>query len=161
MYVRTLRLSLVLALSIGLLAFALVPARADGGGGSFFPPDKRHNPVVGDRVAVYCNDNSVDVWGLDTSNIGFRLAVFTPAELMSKTKIVRPASEGTITLQFVRDAKTHIGYSKYDEKYPSVIVDQGAQYSVTWMGGHDGADGSKAFQKVFSCTYLPPAFTVQ
>jgi hypothetical protein len=160
MRILIVRLSLVIVLFVGLLAFASVPARADGGGGPFYPPDKRHNPVVGDRLAVFCNDNSVDVWGLDTNAVGFRLAVFTPADLMSKTTVVRPATEGTMTLQFIREAKIHVGFSKYDEKYPSVIVDQGALYSVTWAGGHDGADGSRSFQKVFSCTYLPAALTV-
>ncbi len=143
---------LALAAVTTLLTSGLV-AKADGGGSSFSPGDGRVNPLAGDRVAVYCNSNNITVWGIDTENNGLPLATFSMTELLAKSA-THTSPEGTVTLYMDSPAQTHIGYTTSSDTSTSLIVDQGTQYHVTWVGGHYGADGSAPFLKTFSCTYF-------
>ena len=146
------KVALVAVFILASAAFVAAPARADGGS-PFQPGDNRINPLTGDRVAVYCNASSVDVLGLDTDNNGTFLTTFSNAELTGSKPVTHKTALGTVTLKMDQTAQTHVGFSTFDQTVPSLIVDQGAQYHVTWMGGPDNADGSAAFVKSFSCTY--------
>lgn len=144
---------LALAAVATLLTSGMI-VKADGGGSPFSPGDGRVNPLAGDRVAVYCNPGSLDVWGIDTSNNGVRLTTFTLAELLSKIPTTHTSAQGNVTLYMDSPAQTHIGFVTSSDTAPSLIVDQGTQYRAVWTGGNYGADGIGPFFKTFSCTYL-------
>ncbi len=147
--------SVLVACMLLALLVLVIPARADGPGSPFWASDKRAAPNTADRVAVYCNTNGVDVWGIDTNKIGFRLTSFTPAEMNSQTVVVHNMGiEGTVTLEPLAQAKIIMSYMNYDDKTLDPVVKQEAQYKVSWTGGHDGATGISAFNKVFKCTYM-------
>ncbi len=146
------KVALVAVFIISSVAFVAAPARADGGS-PFIPGDSRINPLTGDRVAVYCNASSIDVLGLDMDNNGFYLTTFSLAELQGKKPTTHTTANGKVTLTLDQPAQTHMGFMTLDQAAPSLIVDQGAMYHVTWVGGPDNADGSLPFVKSFSCTY--------
>src|SRR5690349_16991443 len=98
---------LALAAVTTLLTSGMV-VKADGGGSPFSPGDGRVNPLAGDRVAVYCNPSSIDVWGVDNENNGVRLATFSLAELSQKAT-THTSANGTVTLDMDNAAVTHMG----------------------------------------------------
>jgi hypothetical protein len=144
------KFALVAMLFIGLVGVAM-PARADGGA-PFNPGDGRIDPMTGDRLAVYCNDNDVVVWGLDAESVGFYMTTFTMDELLSKTPVTHTTLQGKVTLNMDSPAVQHWGYNLPSDTTLSLITDTGTQYHITWIGSY-GADGSTPFVKTFSCTY--------
>ncbi|MCC7452189.1 MAG: hypothetical protein IT324_32615 [Anaerolineae bacterium] len=144
---------LLLLVTVTTLLTGGMVAKADGGGSPFSTGDSRVNPLAGDRVAVYCNANNIDVWGIDTSNNGVYLTTFTLAELKQKAT-THTSPNGTVTLNMDSAAQTHMGYITSSDTSTSLIVDQGTQYRAVWTGGNYGADGNGVFFKTFSCTYL-------
>jgi hypothetical protein len=133
--------------------FAVAPARADDGS-PFNPDDGRISPLTGDRVAVFCRANGVDVWGVDSSNNGVYLTSFSALELKSESAVTHTTPRGAVTLRFGSAAQTHYGYDTDKATTLSLIVDKGAQYSIAWAGGSYAANGVGKFIKGFSCTYL-------
>ncbi len=150
----TLKLMLALVFVAGIAGAALVPAHADGGS-PFGPNDNRINPLTGDRLAVYCNSDNVQVLGVDNNSAGFYLTTFNLSELMSSKAAVHSTANGTVSLKMDSPAQTHWGYATDQSTALSLITDVGTQYHITWTGGAYGADGSSSFVKTFSCTYLP------
>ncbi len=146
--------SLVALIAANILLLSGVVAKADGGGSAFNSGDGRVNPLAGDRVAVYCNPDNLAVWGTDTSSNGVPLTIFTLSELVSTSPVTHSSTEGSVTLYQDRPAQTHVGYTTDSSTSTALLVDQGTQYHVIWAGGNYGADGSAAFSKTFSCTYL-------
>jgi len=132
------------------------PALADGGS-PFNPGDKRIDPLTGDRVAVYCNDASVDVWGIDYNLQGSYLTTFSMDELTSGKSVVHKTDTGSVTLALDSKPVTHMGFSDQNATTAVEVVDTGTQYHITWVSQAFGADGSQPFVKTFSCTYLPMA----
>ncbi len=144
---------LVAVMAFGILALFVGSARADSGG-PFNPGDGRINPMTGDRVAIYCNADSVDVWGIDSSETGFYMTTFTLNELEAKSAVTHKTSEGNVTLKLDSPAQYHWGFASNVDTVPSWIVDVGAQYEAIWNSPAFGANGSAPFDKFFSCTYL-------
>lgn len=146
-----------------MMAVAVVglvqPALADGGV-PFNSTDGRISPLTNDRLAVYCHDTSVDVYGIDTISNGHYLTTFSVAELTSGKTAVHDNALGTVSLYLDALPQTHVGFAILEATTPSIITDVGTQYHITWTGGAWGADGSLPFVKTFSCTYLPMAATV-
>ncbi len=139
------RLMVAVVMLFGALAFIAMPAHADPGA-PFAPTDKRVSPETGDRMAVYCNDDNIDVWGINGLEEGFPLTNFNLAEVTSATPVTHETPSGVVTLKLVALPQTHWGYASADSTTLSLITDVGSQYSVTWANGGD---------KSFSCTYLP------
>lgn len=148
------RLAFAAMIVASAAVFAVAPAHADDGS-PFNPDDGRISPLTGDRVAVYCKDNGVDVWGVDSSNNGVYLTSFSAQELKSQAAVTHNTPQGAVTLQFGSAVQTHWGYDTDTTTALSLIVDKGAQYSIAWAGGSYAANGGGAFAKGFSCTYLP------
>jgi hypothetical protein len=146
------RLAFAAVVIASAAVFAVAPAKADDGS-PFEPGDGRISPLTGDRVAVYCKDSGVDVWGVDSSNNGVYLTSFSAQELKSQATVTHNSPQGAVTLRFNSAAQTHYGYDTTTAL--SLIVDKGAQYSIAWAGGSYAASGAGAFVKGFSCTYLP------
>jgi hypothetical protein len=153
MYSTIVKLALVALIVASVAVFAVAPARADDGS-PFNPNDGRISPLTGDRVAVFCRANGVDVWGVDSSNNGVYLTSFSAQELMSQVAVSHTTTRGAVTLRFNSAAQTHYGYDTDKTTTLSLIVDKGAQYSIAWAGGSYAANGVGAFIKGFSCTYL-------
>ncbi len=145
----------VVALMVVAVVGLAQPVLADGGG-SFSATDGRISPKTADRVAVYCHDTSVDVYGLDPLSNGHYLTTFTTAELTSGQTAVHNVSLGTVSLVLDAMPVTHFGFPIQESTTQSIIADVGTQYHITWVGSY-GADGSTPFVKTFSCTYLPMA----
>lgn len=154
MYSTIGKLALVAMIVASVALFAVAPARADDGS-PFNPNDGRISPLTGDRVAVFCRANGVDVWGVDSSNNGVFLTNFSSQELKSQVAVSHTTPRGAVTLRFGSAAQTHWGYDTNLATTLSLIVDKGAQYSIAWAGGSYAANGAGAFIKGFSCTYLP------
>jgi hypothetical protein len=146
------RLILVVVVLTGGLALFAAPALADSGA-PFNPADGRAGPLTGDRVAIYCNADNVDVWGIDNASAGFHLTTFSLSELTNGNSATHSTPAGTVSLKMDSPAQVHIGYLTPNATTLSVITDVGAVYDVSWRGV-DGADGSAPFDKSFSCTYL-------
>jgi hypothetical protein len=127
------------------------------GGTPYFATDGRISPTTADRLAVYCQDTSVEVYGIDTISSGHYLTAFSLADLTSGKTVVHTAAEGTVSLHLDALPITHVGFPILEATTPSLITDVGTQYHITWVGGDWGADGSTPFVKTFSCTYLPIA----
>jgi hypothetical protein len=145
MRTRMIRFVLAAVMLFGVLAFVTMPAHADGGA-PFAANDKRVSPETGDRLAIYCNDDNIDVWGINALEEGFPLTTFSLAEITSTTPVTHQTPAGAVTLKLVAPPQTHWGYATFDSTALSLITDVGSQYQVTWAGGG---------QKSFSCTYLP------
>lgn len=126
------KLSLVVAVLLGSIAFAGSAVHADDGN-PFNPGDGRWNPLTGDRIAVYCTTSYIDVWGVDSSNNGFRLALYNASDLTNaQSKAVTqtlPGNLGTVSL----------------------ISDGAGSYHVAWKGGQYGATGVGGYVKYFTC----------
>jgi hypothetical protein len=134
--------------SAGLIA---APARAEG----FEPKDGRVDPSLSDRVAVYCKDEGVEVWGLDGNLSGLYLTTFSTAELASGAAHSHTTDQGTVTLTQVKAATTFTSYADETDTTLDTFVEASAEYTIAWSGGAHGADGAGAFSKTFECTYLP------
>jgi hypothetical protein len=147
------RLTLAVVVLGGALALAAAPALADGGG-LFNPGDGRVAPLTADRVAVYLNPTNVDVWGIDSDGIGFHLTTFSLDELTGQKAAVHTTPDGTVTLKLDTPAQMRWVYLNFDATTPSLVTDVSATYHVSWSGGSYGANGSGAFYKTFSATYL-------
>jgi hypothetical protein len=149
---------LVVIVVVAMMVVAAVglvqPALADGGG-QFNSTDGRISPTTADRLAVYCHDSSVDVYGIDPLQSGHYLTTYSFAELTSGKNVVHNVSLGEVSLNLDAMPQTHFGFPILEATTPSIITDVGTQYHVTWTGGTWGADGSTPFVKTFSCTYLP------
>lgn len=92
------KVAFVVVLVVVAVAFAAaLPAQADGGN-PFTPNDSRVNPMTGDRLAVYCNQNSIDVMGIDEDNNGFNLASF-PVAQFNGAAMARTSTSGRVTLR--------------------------------------------------------------
>jgi hypothetical protein len=139
-------------MAFGILALFVGPVQADSGA-PFNPGDGRVNPKTGDRVAVYCNTDSVDIWGIDSSANGFYMTTFTLSELEAKSPVTHMTAQGNVTLKLDSPAQYHWGFASDLDTGPSWIVDSGAQYEAIWNGAY-GANGSAPFDKFFSCSYL-------
>src|SRR5260370_31715541 len=87
----------VVAMMVIAIAGLAQPVLADGGG-SFNETDGRISPRTGDRVAVYCHNTSVDVYGLDPLSSGHYLTTFSMDELTSGQTAVHNVSLGTVSL---------------------------------------------------------------
>jgi hypothetical protein len=144
----------VMILLMGALAPVAAPAQA-GSGDPFVPPDGRSNPLTADRLAIYCNNDNVDVWGIDGDNVGFRLSTFSLAELEGSAAVSHQTPNGVVTLKLDRPAQVEWDYPNYSATTLSRFTDVSAEYHVSWSGGTMGANGKGAFYKVFDCTYLP------
>lgn len=142
---RLMRFVLAVVLLFGVLAFVAMPARADGGS-PFAPGDKRVSPETGDRLAIYCNDDNIDVWGINALEEGIPLTTFSLAEATSTAPVTHQTPSGAVTLNLVALPQTHWGFASSASTALSLITDVGTQYNVTWANGG---------QKSFSCTYLP------
>jgi hypothetical protein len=147
------RSMLVAVMAFGVLALIVGPTLADSGS-PFNPGDGRINPLTGDRVAVYCNVDTVDVWGISGNEVGSYMTTFTLDELTGKKPVTHTTPEGSVTLKLDSPAQYHWGFTSSVDTLPSWIVDVGAQYEAIWNGAAFGADGSAPFDKSFSCTYL-------
>jgi len=128
--------------------------RADDGS-TFNPGDKRVNPLTGDKIAVYCNDNNIDVWGIDALNNGIHLTTFSLEEAKSQSAVTHNTPQGNVTLRFGSPALTSFERTTDTATSLSLVVKQGAQYSIAWAAVPSDASGSGGFVKNFSCTYLP------
>ena len=144
MRTRIARLTLAAMLLAGVLSFMTLPAHADPGG-PFQPGDNRINPMTGDRLVIYCNNNNVDIWGVDSLEGGFPLTTFSVSELTKLAPSTHQTASGTVTLKLDNQPVVHWGFADQDSTTLSQIVDTGTQYDVSWNG----------FDKSFSCTYLP------
>jgi hypothetical protein len=133
--------------TVGLRA---APANAD----DFDPKDGRVAPAVADRVAVYCHDDGVEVWGVDSSNNGVYLTKFSEAELVAGSA-THSSESGSISLTQNRTATTVQGYSSETAEEIITHVEESAEYTIAWSGGNYGANGEGVFSKTIECTYLP------
>lgn len=133
--------------AVGLNA---APANAEG----FDPKDGRVAPNVADRVAVYCQDDGVEVWGVDSSSNGVYLTKFSKDELVVGTA-THSAEAGSVSLTQNRAATTVQGYSSETAEEMITHVEESAEYTITWSGGDYGANGAGVFSKTIECTYLP------
>jgi hypothetical protein len=153
-----LRLLLLAAIvAVGLLVTHVAPAQADGGG-PFDAHDGRVSPLTGDRLAVYCNDYSVDVLGLDSSLNGHFLTTFEFYELTKLDKATHKTTDGIVTLVKDVPAQVHRAYLTQSARSTTIVVDTVPVYRITWTGGPFGADASQPYVKTFSCIYYksPP-----
>ncbi len=148
------RLCVVAVLLMGALAAVAVPVRADSGD-PFSPGDGRVNPLTGDRLAIYCNNDNLDVWGIDSNEQGFHLTAFSLPELQGTKAVTHLTENGVVTLKLDSPAQTHWANASFDATVQSLFVDVSAVYHVAWTGGSFGANGQGAFYKVVPCTYLP------
>src|SRR5262245_19480884 len=151
--VKVLLATVMVVSSFGLFVSA---ARADGGGSNFNSGDGRVNPITGDRLAVYLNNDGVVVWGIDPNNVGFDMTFFTVPELTSGKTVTHRTPEGTVTLKMISPAVWHVGFSDDTATTLTTIVDTGAVYAVSWVGEF-GANGVGAYEKTFSATYALPS----
>lgn len=155
---RQTMVKVILAVVMVMSSFGLFvsAAKADGGGSPFFPGDGRINPQTGDKLAVYLNNDHVDVWGIDPNEAGFPLTTFTISEMTSGKVITHQTAYGTVTLRMVSQAVWHVGFTDDSATSLTTIVDQGTVYALSWVGAF-GANGTGAYEKTFSATYaLPP-----
>ncbi len=156
MRAKIMKVLLVAAVMLGAGVFAIGPVHADGGGGGFDAKDGRYNPEVGDRLAIYITDTGVAVWGIDANLNGVYLTWFAPSEvaaLAAGKTISHKVADGTVTLHQDIAAVTHVGYADYTSSTLVTVVDQAAQYTASWKGGHEGTDGSASFSKTFLADY--------
>lgn len=97
MRTTVIKVAFLAVLIIASAALVAVPARADGGN-PFQPTDNRVNPMTGDRLAVYCNADRIDVLGIDNSANGFSLASFPIAQFNGGAVTSRSTQNGNVTL---------------------------------------------------------------
>ncbi len=122
-----------LALVVSLAFVASVVLADDGS--PFDPGDGRVNARTGDRLAVWCRPDSLDVWRIDNQAVGQRLAMFTPEELskVSSKAVSRELNgHGTLTVSLNKDGS----------------------YEIAWKGGEMGATGVGPFSKTAPCPVL-------
>jgi hypothetical protein len=122
-----------LALAVSLVFVASVVLADDGS--PFDPGDGRVNARTGDRLAVWCRPDSLDVWGIDGQAVGQRLAMFTPEELSTaSSKAVSKNLNGHGTL--------------------TVSVNKDGSYEIALKGGEVGATGVGPFAKTAPCPVI-------
>lgn len=138
------------------LAGGVMPALADATDSTnpIDATDGRFNPQFGDRLAVYLKDSSVEVWGIDGNMNGHYLTTFSKEELTSGSKVTHNTQLGTVTLEMTKQPVTYLDYVTDEATEKSVIVEESAEYLITWTGGSFGANGVGGFQKAIAATYL-------
>ncbi|MCC7447744.1 MAG: hypothetical protein IT324_10020 [Anaerolineae bacterium] len=106
----------------------------------FNPGDNRVNGWAGDRIAVYCNTApkapdvpNVDVWGMDNSGKGTRLARVIYTDLVA-------AGTNGLALNLGANGTIFIG-----------VAANGTTLWAAWQGGPYNATGKGDFAKVVSC----------
>ncbi len=106
----------------------------------FDPGDSRVSGGAGDRIAVYCNAApsapdvpNVDVWGMDSTGKGMRLARVFYADLVA-------AGKKGLTLNLGANGVVYIG-----------VAADGTTLWAAWQGGPYNATATGDFAKVLSC----------
>jgi hypothetical protein len=98
----------------------------------FNPGDGRIDPRPGDRVAVYCQADTVTVYGVLDNSQGVLLSTFKYADLVK-------AGTSGITRSVEPKGTVFIGLSGTSDLL------------VKWMGGPAAATGTRDFMKSFTC----------
>ncbi len=98
------------------------------------PDDGRVNSWMADRIAVYCQDNQVKIYGINNDSQGFLLAAFPYEEI----KAAGPKG-------VIRDRGIN--------GIVSINTDGQGDFYVAWNGGQFSATGQGPYAKLFSCTF--------
>jgi hypothetical protein len=146
------KLSMVFVAGVVALGMAAAPAKADEGG-PMVAEDGRKSPSTADRIAVYCYEDGIEVWGIDGNLNGSYLTIFTPDELLSGLSASHTAERGgvvslsvTTTIETWEVTEDDGTVTTEDRTFPA--------YLISWTGGEFGADGGAAFTKVVACSYV-------
>ncbi|GEM_PF-3150016 len=102
----------------------------------FSPGDGRLDPRPADRLAVYCNSTTLDVWGVGNDSRGHRLIIFSLA------KVIAAGSTG-LQQNLGGDGIVAVGY--YGRNL----------FGVSWIGGPLNGNGQADFRKTVTCSFSP------
>lgn len=98
----------------------------------FTPGDGRVDPRPGDRIAVYCRSDRLEVWGVRPDSVGEPVASFGYTELIYAGTRGITRGRANLGVIFARG-------------------DQAGNFFAAWSGGIYGATGTGDFAKSFHC----------
>lgn len=119
------KLTIVFILAVLSVVVIAQPAAAQGG----------INQLPGDRVIVFCQSTTLEVWGASNTGGGEFLASFFYGDLLATGSLTRYSDRGQVR----------------------VSVDLLGNFLAVWLGGPYNASGVGDFAKAFQC---PGQFTV-